>query len=147
MPHVHVDEPVAALEVPVGQVVHDEDPADIAYVLIAQAWHGPKPLVPYCPVVHEHDDTIPPGLSEPAGQLVQELSVGLAAYLPVAQFSKHADKEAAPARLVLPLGHVVQAVAPANEYVPAEHWVTDEVVQREPAGHCVHVAVAPCNSW
>ncbi len=121
MPHVHVEEPVAAFEVPVGQAVHDEDPVDMAYVLIAQAWHGPRPLVPYCPAVHEHDDTIPPGLLEPDGQLVHELSVGLAAYLPVAQFNKHAANEAAPARLVLPLGQSVQIVAPASEYLPAGH--------------------------
>jgi hypothetical protein len=84
---------------------------------------------------------------DPDGQLVHDVSERVAAYLLTSQFNKHSDNDFAPARLVLPEGQVVQTEAPAREYVATAHWVTVVLVQNEPAGHCVQVTVAPCNSW
>ncbi len=79
MPHVHVDCPVAVLDVPNGHVKQVEDEEYMAYVLTAQDWHGPNPLVEYWPGLHVHARAFPPGLEAPAGQLVHVASVaGLA---------------------------------------------------------------------
>jgi len=87
--------PVAVVDFPVAQVVHDEAPDEAEYLPIAQLEHELETAVAYLPatqVVQEVDAVVPVVAYLPPTQAVQVVALPTLLYLPATQSEQLADK-------------------------------------------------------